>query len=203
MRTIKLRVNGLGRYDDVSPFIVTDNELLLKIELPNFNGEFYFVAELNGAQIRKRISEDGSVYVGELSAGELFAEVKHYLHGELIKTYKVEPLLLKEVDGTVHAMPEIELLKDEISALKKELAEVKEWHADSVEATEDGFRIVMEMYDEFRAAFLAFAFAEYENDVQLNAHGLSIVELAEALGIDTDGLTDEGLEEIKNRKEKL
>ena len=30
--------NGLGRYDDVSPFIITDNKLEIKVELPNYNG---------------------------------------------------------------------------------------------------------------------------------------------------------------------
>ena len=42
MKTIKLKCTGVGRYDDVSPFIITDNKLSLHIELPTLNGEFYF-----------------------------------------------------------------------------------------------------------------------------------------------------------------
>lgn len=203
MRSIKLKSNGLGRYDDVSPFLVTDKKLGLKIELPNFCGEFYFVAELNNTTIRKLIPADGRVTLDDLSAGELTAEVKHYMRGELIKTYKVEPLLLKEVDGAVSAIPEIELLTGEIALLTREtnalrerteaLEKQREEDNDAIECAVGGL-----VY-----ALLAYSYAEYENDVQLNARGLSIEELAEVLGLSTKGLSEEEIEEIKNVKEKL
>lgn len=48
MKTITLKYNGLGRYDDVSPFIITDNSLKLKIVLPEQSGEYYLITENNG-----------------------------------------------------------------------------------------------------------------------------------------------------------
>ncbi len=126
MRTIVLKSSGVGRYDDVSPFMITDNKLQIKVELPNYNGEFYFVAESNGAVQKLLLPQDGEITLTGLVAGELYAEVKHYLKGTLIKSYKVEPLLLKEADGTLAAMPEIEALTRRICAVERDFAEYKQ-----------------------------------------------------------------------------
>ena len=48
MRIIQLKPNGVGRYDDVSPFMITDNMLELETDLPPLNGEFYITTENNG-----------------------------------------------------------------------------------------------------------------------------------------------------------
>ncbi len=156
MRTIILKPSGVGRYGDVSPFMITDNSLELKVELPNVNGEFYFIAENNGKQYKKLLPRDGAATLDRLVAGELNAEVKHYLKGELIKVYKIEPLLLKEVDGTLSAMPEIAALKAEISALDKSFREYKQ-AADLRE-----LRVKNNV-----TALIKFAFKDYTDNVYL------------------------------------
>ena len=60
MTTIKLKSNGIGRYNDVSPVIITDRKLNLKIALPPVNGDFYFVAENNGTT-QKRLDRKSVV----------------------------------------------------------------------------------------------------------------------------------------------
>lgn len=125
MRTIKLKPNGVGRYDDVSPFLITDRSLEITIQLPAVNGEFYFVAENNGLKINKYIHTDGKVKLEGLTAGELRAEVKHYLKGELVLTYIVEPLLLKEANGNLSAETDIVALRREIQGLKEEIENFK------------------------------------------------------------------------------
>ncbi len=134
MITIKLKSNGTGRYDDVSPVIITDRKLLLKIALPNVNGDFYFVAENNGATIKRLLSENGEVALEKLSAGELNAEVKHYLKGTLIKTYKIEPLLLIEADGDVSAEPEFSALDRRICSVESDLNVFKKANKERAEA---------------------------------------------------------------------
>lgn len=126
MRTIKLKSIGVGRYDDVTPFLITDRELPLKIALPQFNGEFYLAYENGGVTEKRFIPGNGEITLKGLAAGEFRAEVKHYLKGELIKTYKVEPLLLKEVDGTLTAEPEIADLRRITDELVKALAAERE-----------------------------------------------------------------------------
>lgn len=199
MRSITIKSDRVGRYDDVSPFLVERGDLELKIELPEKSGEFYFAFELNG-KIGKPIyiPRGGTIVVGELSAGELRAEVKHYLRGTLLEVYKVEPLLLKAVESGLSATPEIALLTDKIALLagkteelKKETEELKE---SLTEERENARKAVRELV----LSFLSYAYAEYVFDVQLNARSLSAEEFARALGYE---LSKEELEEIKNKKE--
>lgn len=192
MRSITIRSDRVGRYDDVSPFLVERGELELKIELPEKSGEFYFTFELNG-KIGKPIyiPRGGTIVVGELSAGELRAEVKHYLRGTLLEVYKVEPLLLKAVESGLSATPEIALLTGEVETLKKETETLKK---SLTEERENARKAVRELV----LSFLSYAYAEYVCDVQLNARSLSAEEFARALGYE---LSKEELEEIKNKKE--
>lgn len=185
MRTIKLKSNGVGRYDNVSPFIIESGALELKAELPQKSGEFYLVTELNGKSGgAKLIPKDGTVSLTGLEAGELKAAVKHYLRGELIEVFKVEPLLLKAVDKELSAMPEIARLTGEIAALKKEVAALKTTADERFEATTEGFKDVTDRQRESDCAFLSFAYAVYENSPLLNGKGLSFKAFAEALGFE-------------------
>lgn len=133
MKNITLKPNGVGRYDDVSPFIIADKALNLKINLPAVNGEFYLITEINGNKVKQLIQPDGEVRLDGLSAGELRAEIKHYLKGELIKAYKIEPLLLKEADGSLSAEPEIVALWRELNAVKEAYAREVQGLKDQVE----------------------------------------------------------------------
>ena len=182
MKTIILKNSGIGRYDDVSPFIIADNALELKVELPNYNGEYYLVAKNNGATFKRTIPHDGNIKLDGLTAGGFNAEVKHYLKGELIKVYKVEPLLLKEVDGTLSAMPEIEQLKGEISALNKELKEAKEEQTKSIKRLEERLLGV-----------LRFALHDFQNNPYLDGYGGMIDEFLERIDIT---LTEQEIELI-------
>lgn len=198
MRSITIKSDRVGRYDDVSPFLV-ERDLELKIELPEKSGEFYFTFELNG-KIGKPIyiPRGGTIVVGELSAGELRAEVKHYLRGTLLEVYKVEPLLLKAVERGLSATPEIAFLTDRIAFLagktedfEKETEELKESLSEERENARKAVR-------ELVLSFLSYAYAEYVFDVQLNARSLSAEEFARVLGYE---LSKEELEEIKKKKE--
>lgn len=126
MKTIKLLSYGIGRYDDVSPFMIADNSLELKVELPNVNGEFFLIAKNNDKTIKMSLSKYEPVTIEGLTAGELKAEVKHYLKGVLIKVYAIEPLILKEVDGSISAMPEIVELKTQLADLSISFVSYKE-----------------------------------------------------------------------------
>lgn len=162
MRTIKLFSYGIGRYDDVSPFIIADNIIELKIELPNINGEFYLIAQNNGKTVKKPLSKYEPIKIEELTAGELKAEVKHYLKGILIKTYKIEPLLLKEVDGSISAIPEIKELKNQIKTLSESYESLKKEQSVFVE------KIRLNIY-----ALIRFAFTDYKNNVYLSGKGFN------------------------------
>ncbi len=196
MKVIKLNISGFGRYDDVSPFIVTDNVLELQIELPQVNGEFYIVTDLNGKREKLRLLQDGVITLHNLTAGEMQAEVKHYLKGVLIKKYRIEPLMLIEVDGDLTGAPEIAALNARISALEKELAETNE----SVfrlkdRLTEAEARIsvqsdLLEKQETKINALIRFAYTAYNASVYLN--GGDKATFAEEFGLNPEDIKDGG-----------
>ncbi len=167
MRTIKLNSKGTGRYDDVSPFIVTDKKLELQIELPSFNGEFYFVYEINGKTDKRLLFRSGQIVLDNLSAGEFKAAVKHYFKGELIKTYTVEPLLLKEVDEILSALPEIEELRRSIAAVERAFVEYKQTVADREKEREEALETGIKFIEANLLALKRFAYKDYQNNVYL------------------------------------
>lgn len=192
MKTITIKNGRIGRYDDVSPFLVESGALELKFELPEVSGEFFFVTELNGISEKKFIPHGGTVTLSDLSAGELCAEIKHYLRGTLIKSYKVEPLILKEVDGSLAGTPEIERLRSENERLRNELNALSE----ALEGAKEAAKAENKRRDE---AFLSFAYAVYENSPLLNGRGLTFAEFAEALGYSADAFSETKIDEIKEK----
>lgn len=196
MKQIKLKPSGVGRYDNVSPFIITDNKLELQVELPNFNGEFYFVYELNNKTEKRLLPHSGQLLLENLEAGEFKAAVQHYLKGELIKTYTVEPLLLKEVDGTLSALPEIEELTRHICAVERDFKEYKQ------EVGEEQSKRDMELAEWQKnveanlLALVRFAFKDYKENIYLN--GGTVEDFIKDFGFI---LTEEQIKSLKGEKE--
>lgn len=162
LKTIILKPTGAGRYKDNSPQIITDGKIDLNIELPALNGEFYFIAENNGVK-HKQLLDGGRITLEDLSAGELKVAVKHYLKGEFIKSYSVESLILKEVDGGLYAEPQISEHERRIKELEEDIAsKEKAW-----------LKAVSEIYERLGkaeaqiAALMKFAYADYKNNVYL------------------------------------
>ena len=208
MRTITIKSGGLGRYNDVSPFLVESRTIELKFNLPNFHGQFFLVTELNGKNLGAiEIPKEGTVKLEGLEAGELKAVVKHYIRGELIETYKVEPLLLKAVDTDLSATPEIAFLTAECEALRKKLEEAEEkltaaekWRKETEEREDETESYVGSLI----AAFLFFAYADYQTNLQLNAKNLSVEEFVRTLGLELgEILSEDRIECIEKFKEEL
>lgn len=198
MKTITINQNGLGRYDDVSPFLVEKGSLDLSFSLPRQSGDFYFAAELNGKSLGARlIPLDGKVSIKELESGDLTAKVHHYLRGTLIRTYKVEPLLLKRVEETLEGTPEIIALRAKDSYFEAKIA----WLEERLHTAHERAEKAEEKLKTLGRAFLAFAFAEYEGDVQLNTKGLSFREFMKELGYGLGEFSEEEIAEIEAAKE--
>ena len=117
----------------------------------------------------------------------------------MINTYKIEPLILKSVDGSLTGTPEIALLTAENEERKREAESLLK----RLETVEKNLEIVLQGQHLRDVAFLAYAWAEYQNDLQLNAKSLTLEAFAETLGYSFSAFTEEEIEEIKNQKEKL
>ena len=200
MRTVTIKHGRSARYDDGSPFILQSGAFELLISLPAVSGEFYLVTDMNGKKATQRIPKDGVVTV-EVEAGELKAEVKHYLRGVEVASHPVEPLIIKSVDERLTAFPEIadlyaraEALQSASEAQEKRMTEEetanRKWQEAAKAAAHRGDIV-----------FLSYAYAEYQNDVQLNEKNLTAEEFIVALGFSLDEFTPEEIEEIKKKKE--
>lgn len=196
MKTIKLNSYGVGRYGDVSPFLVTDNKLRLSVELPPFNGEFYLIAENNGTTQKKLLSKDSASVLENLTAGVLNTEVKHYAKGELVKVYKVEPLLLREADGELSVMPEIEALHRDISFIERAFADYRESAANREKERGQALEERIKAIETNLIALIAFAFRDYRENVYLG--GGSWEQFSEEFGF---ALNPEQIKSIQGEKE--
>lgn len=200
MRTVTIKHGRSARYDDGSPFILQSGAFELLISLPAVSGEFYLVTDMNGKKATQRIPKDGVVTV-EVEAGELKAEVKHYLRGVEVASYPVEPLIIKSVDERLTAFPEIADLYNRAEALKR-VSEAQEKRMTEEETAhrkwQEAAKAAAHRGD---IAFLSYAYAEYQNDVQLNEKNLTAEEFIVSLGFSLDEFTAEEIKEIKTKKE--
>lgn len=185
MTTITLKSNGVGRYNDVSPVIITDRKLNLKIALPPVKGDFYFVAENNGTTQKRLLPQNGEIALENLTAGELNAEIRHYVKGVIVKVYKVEPLILKEVDGNIKAEPEFSALDRRICAVEsglnaanRDLTEINKSVAEQSEKLNKRLARV----NKNLAALIRFAFKAYNASPFLG--GGTADRFAEEFGFD-------------------
>lgn len=186
MRNIVLKRGSVAVYDDGAPFLAELGELSLCFTLPDPNGDYFAVT----GKKKYAIGKDGHVSI-PVETGELCLAVKRYIGGRLVESYAVEPLEIKSVDGNVTAFPEISVLQKQVVELTAELKAQREENAKQVE------KVRQEMKREIRtlvAAFLSFAWAEYEYDVQLNAKNLTAEKFVAMLGY---SVTDEEMEKIK------
>lgn len=79
-----------------------------------------------GDKVKKFVTRGEAVDITDLCvAGELNITVSLVGGDEKLKTWRLEPLLLKEIDGELRAIPAIEDMKTELAVLRYDLGTVK------------------------------------------------------------------------------
>lgn len=194
MKTIQLKVNGMGRYGDVSPFPMGDLEIEL-VGIPSYSGEFRFVAQCNGAkcaestvsatQNRVKIPRD------KLTAGRFSCFVSHYSKGTEVKRFPVEDLLITELNASVSADPEITEMSRRIAALERQAEEERKARVQ----TDTEAKETIEYALDIALALVKFAFEDYRENVYL--HGGSFEEFLQTYGIDLSKISAEKIKKIK------
>lgn len=179
MRTINIKT---GRYDDVSPFLVTNNTLKVYVDVPNTNGEYYFCIENQGERHEYPLKESKTVELSNLKAGELHSEARLYLRGQRIATYPIEPLTLKEVGGSLIGNPEFVKLWDALNGEKENAKQQIDALSDIIKAQRD---IIVSL--------VKFAYTDYRNNVYLTGEE----DFFTRFGLSETDFTDEELSEIK------
>lgn len=196
MRNIVLKRGSVAVYDDGAPFLAELGELSLCFTLPDPNGDYFAVT----GKKKYAIGKDGHVSI-PVEPGELCLAIKRYIGGRLVESYAVEPLEIKSVDGNVTAFPEISVLQKQVVELTKAYEAQAKFLCEEETAHRKWQERAKAEAHRGDIAFLSYAYAEYQNDVQLNEKNLTAEEFIVALGFSLDEFTAEEMKEIKTKKE--
>ena len=205
MKTIQLKVNGMGRYGDVSPFPMGDLELEL-VGIPSYSGEFRFVALCNGVkcaestvsatQNRVKIPRD------RLTAGRFSCFVSHYSKGMEVKRFPVEDLLITELNANASADPEIAQLSRKIAALETQAQKLQQALNAETQAREEMLNASADAFTYYKQmifGLLKFAYKDYRENVYLN--GGSFEDFLQEFGIDLSKSFQKEIDEIKGEND--
>lgn len=126
MKQITLKKGGLARWNDSSPFILTEDFCCRVDGMTAVNGNYYAVVENAGKKYKFTLT-DGTFTINKdlLAVGTLNVSVLYYLKGALQTEYIAEPLVIKDVDGTLSAEPVITDLQRQINKLTAEMTEYR------------------------------------------------------------------------------
>lgn len=112
-----------GTYDNVSPFILADNEKL-EIEITNLipKGIDCYLTIFNGKQ-KKKFKYKGCFEMPEelIFVGELLIQIDFLKASEIYEQFSVEPLLIKQIDSEYELIPQIAELKSDIQELREKV----------------------------------------------------------------------------------
>lgn len=124
MRIIKLS-RGLSLYDIRTAFPVGDLDLYID-NLPKTSGDFRFIAFMNGKKIAEKTITQSSPRINipreTIAAGVFSCYVSHYVGGDEVHRYEVEPLTVTDINTDISATPELVEMNEKISGLENALA---------------------------------------------------------------------------------
>lgn len=124
IKEIRLYSNGFGKYND-NVYQLIDEDLTFKISYSNINGAtIYFVAD-NGKESKKGVAVDNQFVLERqfIKIGKLKIRIDIVVNGNIIKKHIIEDLIIKEVDGEIKSIPEIENMRIEINDMRKRIIE--------------------------------------------------------------------------------
>lgn len=122
---ITLNAGSLAMLDSNEPFVLPDT-LDIEIVSPVYRLESVSISARNNGETKKYTLKQKpfNLSLKDLKAGRLELEISALVNGEPVKSWRVPDIILKEVNHTFEAVPEIEALKREITTLKQGMAEI-------------------------------------------------------------------------------
>lgn len=95
-----ITIKAIGRYDDISPFILAENEnLKLKINFEKrLRGDYYLLGSINEKSLSYNLNNTNEIILNDLSAGVLNLKLTIVYNGQVYKEWRIEPLIIKQLD---------------------------------------------------------------------------------------------------------
>lgn len=123
MKEIEI-INGIGKYVGGNEHIKLNEELKIKVNFNKKVDKQFFIAYNGYEKIRGKIKEDGTFVlpVNFIKLGKIKLVIEERPLYGMPKTTQVEDLIVKEIEGQMQTIPQIEELK-EIVAKYTEIVE--------------------------------------------------------------------------------
>jgi hypothetical protein len=135
--------NSLGRYDNVSPFLIANDNLKFQFKGLKGKSEFYAIFSLNGKVKKVLLNDDKTTEISSewLEVGELNINVLVYSGGFKTAEYAVEPLAIGQLNYEFKAQPVIAALIAKQNELEKTQAEYEK-RLQEMERKVNGYKIL-------------------------------------------------------------
>ena len=124
VKEINLYFN-FGKYNDGNVYELIDEDLTIKINHKEIIGGQLFFIISNGKESKKGIINNNLFVIEKefLKIGKLSIKINLTINGNIIRKYNCEDLIIKEIDGKIKCIPEIENMRIEIKDMKKRIIE--------------------------------------------------------------------------------
>lgn len=190
MRAINLS-QGLSMYDDRTTFPLGDLEICVN-NLPRTTGDFRLIAFMNKAKIGEYTLARDHAYIyilrKDLTAGVFTCYVSHYINGEEIRRYEIEPLVISALNDDLSATPEIAAVNAKLETLNEQAGKLAERLTEQITQLTEAKTIItgiLQKQAKTNAAVLAILKWAYgvENEVPYFEDG-SVEQFADKLGVE-------------------
>lgn len=116
---------NFGKYVDGNIYPLTDENLIIKVNHSKIDGEQMFFIMKNDKESKKGIILNDEFIINRdfLRIGKLSIKIEIVILGNVVKTYKVEDLIIKEINGEIKSIPEIDNMRIEINDMRERLIE--------------------------------------------------------------------------------
>jgi hypothetical protein len=123
---ITLNAGSCAMLDAFEP-IILPNEVEIEFNSSHYKLNTLAITAKNG-DIKERFVLDKAPYKIALKevlrAGRVELEISNVIAGEIVKTWRVPDIILKEINHQFEVIPEIEELKTELAKVKQGIAEI-------------------------------------------------------------------------------
>lgn len=121
-----------GRIMDREPFVVAENEQLeLEFQTEYKIDDILITVKNSNIKTTKPYRITGNTFIVPREfyiAGLLYLQIDLLLRGETVKSWTVEPIVIKELHAGFEGVTEIDELKSQITHLEKRLADLEDKH---------------------------------------------------------------------------
>ena len=110
----------------VDEILLPEKKVLVKLTSADYSNGTFVITVANEEEKRQYKTTGSAIDITELcqKAGFIKMEISKVIMCEPVKTWRTESLLLREIKHGLEAIPELELIKEELGKIKSAIGEI-------------------------------------------------------------------------------